>query len=48
VIEDITEHVFPGFAKFLKSQNWGWWLFGTTIEWFGGRFIIASGQKLKQ
>ncbi|KAG6850500.1 hypothetical protein H0H93_012501 [Arthromyces matolae] len=44
-LEDITDDVFPGFAKFLRTQGLGWALFATIIEWWhmkaGARFVIA-------
>lgn len=47
-LEDITPDVFPGFVKFLKGRKWGWWVFGSVIDWYvhaGAKFIIVSGRK---
>ena len=47
-LEDITENVFPGFIKFLKSRGWGWWVLGNLIGWFtrqGARFVIVTASK---
>lgn len=49
-LEDITPDVFPGFISFLKSRGVGWWIFGTSLEWYtsaGAKFVIVSGQKPK-
>ena len=48
VLEDITSEVFPGFVCFLKGRGWGWWAFGSVIDWYsstGARFVIASGRR---
>ncbi|PFH54530.1 hypothetical protein AMATHDRAFT_185138 [Amanita thiersii Skay4041] len=46
-IEDITDEVFPGFLKFLRSQGVGWRIFSLIFSWYlsamEARFIIASG-----
>lgn len=44
-IEDISEEVFPGFIRFLKSRGWGWWIFGRVMSEFAGRarFVVVSG-----
>ncbi|KNZ71413.1 hypothetical protein J132_09867 [Termitomyces sp. J132] len=45
-LEDITEEVFPGFVRFLKSRGIGWKMFASIIEWYskaGTRFVIVSG-----
>lgn len=50
-LEDVTEDVFPGFVKFLKSRGGGWWVFGNLIDWFtrqGARFVIVSASKPHQ
>ena len=47
-LEDITPDVFPGFVRFLKSRKWGWWVFGSVIDWYataGAKFVIVSGRK---
>lgn len=47
-LEDISEDVFPGFIKFLKSRGGGWWVFGIVMRWYtntGVRFVIVSGSK---
>lgn len=47
-LEDITEDVFPGFIKFLKSRGRGWWLFANLVDWFtrqGARYVIVSASK---
>lgn len=47
-LEDITENVFPGFIRFLKGRGWGWWAFGTVIQWYanaGAQFVIVRGIK---
>jgi len=47
-LEDITSDVFPGFVKFMKGRNWGWWVFGLIMNWYanaGAKFVIASGTK---
>ncbi|KAK0245786.1 S-adenosyl-L-methionine-dependent methyltransferase [Armillaria nabsnona] len=44
-VEDISEEVFPGFIRFLKSRGWGWWIFGKVMSEFAGRarFVVVSG-----
>ncbi|KAK0465118.1 uncharacterized protein EV420DRAFT_1262625 [Desarmillaria tabescens] len=44
-LEDISEDVFPGFVRFLKSRGWGWWIFGKVMSAFSGRcqFVVVSG-----
>jgi hypothetical protein len=47
-LEDITADVFPGFIKFMKGRGWGWWVFGSIMNWYanaGARFVIVSGRK---
>ena len=47
-LEDITSEVFPGFVSFLKGRGWGWWAFGSVIDWYtstGVRFVIVSGRR---
>ncbi|TFK41101.1 hypothetical protein BDQ12DRAFT_424626 [Crucibulum laeve] len=49
-LEDITEEVFPGFIRFLRSRGWGWWLFAAVLGSFrntGARFVIVSGRKAR-
>ena len=48
VMEDITSEVFPGFVAFLKGRGWGWWIFGSVVDWYsstGARFVIVSGRR---
>ena len=48
VLNDITSEVFPGFVGFLKGRGWGWWAFGSVIDWYsstGARFVIVSGRR---
>lgn len=48
IMEDITDQVFPGFVRFLKSRGWAWWVFGVVVERYAGagaRFVIVSGCK---
>ena len=33
ILEDITSEVFPGFVSFLKGRGWGWWVFGSVVDW---------------
>ncbi|KAF9531983.1 S-adenosyl-L-methionine-dependent methyltransferase [Crepidotus variabilis] len=47
-VQDISQEVFPGFIRFLKSRKWGWWIFAWVLERYwkaGARFVIASGKK---
>jgi SAM-dependent methyltransferase len=47
-VEDISDHVFPGFSQFLRTQGGAWWLFGTAIAALGrsgARYLIISGAK---
>lgn len=47
-VEEITEDVFPGFAKFLNSRGFGWNLFARCIKLLhvvGARFVIISGRR---
>ena len=47
-LEDITSDVFPYFIAFLKGRGIGWWIFGTSLQWYtsaGAKFVIVSGQK---
>ncbi|KAG6812486.1 hypothetical protein H0H92_002593 [Tricholoma furcatifolium] len=49
-LEDITEHVFPGFVQFLKGRGAGWRAFGSIMDWYykaGARFVIVSGSHQK-
>lgn len=44
-IEDITEHVFPGFVSFLSSRGFMWRLFARMMQlWWraGGRFVLVT------
>ena len=48
ILEDITPEVFPGFVSFMKSRGWGWWAFGSVVDWYsstGARFVIVSGRR---
>lgn len=45
-LQDVTENVFPGFIRFLKSRGLGWMVFGWMVECYaqaGARFVIVSG-----
>jgi hypothetical protein len=47
-IEDVSEDVFPGFVRFLKSRGMGWWFFGNVAEWYAGvgaRYVVVTGTK---
>lgn len=47
-LEDITDSVFPGFIRFMRSRGWGFWIFGTFLGWYadaGARFVIVHGLK---
>ncbi|TFK41100.1 S-adenosyl-L-methionine-dependent methyltransferase [Crucibulum laeve] len=47
-VEDITDHVFPGFVRFLGSRGWLWPVFASMfgrLRRAGGRYVIASGSK---
>ncbi|KAF9460840.1 S-adenosyl-L-methionine-dependent methyltransferase [Collybia nuda] len=47
-LNDITEDVFPGFIRFLKSRGWRWAAFGTLLQWYvnsGARFVIVCGSR---
>lgn len=48
VIEDISQHVFPGLTSFLTHRGSGWAVFGRVMGWFasgGARFVVAHGVK---
>ena len=48
ILDDVTSEVFPGFVVFLKSRGWGWWAFGSVVDWYwsaGARFVIVSGRR---
>jgi cyclopropane fatty-acyl-phospholipid synthase-like methyltransferase len=47
-VEDISRHVFPEFARFLRSRGLKWSLFASIVSgWYGlgGRFVVASGRR---
>ncbi|CED83971.1 hypothetical protein [Phaffia rhodozyma] len=48
-ITDITHHVFPGFAKFLKARGGGWWVAGSVVGWWADsgllEFVIVKAKK---
>lgn len=47
-MEDITGHVFPGFAAFLARRGFLWRLFAGVVAAFstsGLRFVIVSGRR---
>ena len=47
-MEDITEHVFPGFVPFLSTRGFTWRIFASAIRllWSAGaRFVVVSGRR---
>lgn len=48
-IEDVSDHVWPGFAAFLCQRGLFWRLAGQTIKWLGGsgglRWVIVRARK---
>jgi len=47
-LRDITEDVFPGFARFLKGKGWIWRGLALLVDWYasaGARFVIVSGAR---
>lgn len=47
-LEDVSDHVFPGFQRFLRPRGLGWAIFATVIGWYysvGIRFVIVGGSK---
>ena len=47
-VEDVSEDVFPGFARFLASRGLLWRVFAGSIAALymsGARFVIVSGRK---
>uniref|UniRef100_D8PQU5 DUF7053 domain-containing protein n=1 Tax=Schizophyllum commune (strain H4-8 / FGSC 9210) TaxID=578458 RepID=D8PQU5_SCHCM len=46
-LEDITDEVFPGFVRFLKSRGRGWWAFGALMEvYFSAGAKVRDGRIL--
>ncbi len=45
--EDVSNLVFPGFLRFLKSRGLGWYLFAKLMEINvpSLRFVIVSGAR---
>ena len=47
-IEDITEHVFPGFTAYLESRGALWPFFARVVRFWsraGARFVIVSASR---
>lgn len=47
-IDDISNHVFPGFVRFLKQKGVLWFLFGHVVSILhrvGARFVIVTAHK---
>jgi hypothetical protein len=47
-VEDISEHVFPGFIIFLKSRGALWGVFASVVGFWrrsGGTFVLVSATR---
>ncbi|KAF9270274.1 S-adenosyl-L-methionine-dependent methyltransferase [Marasmius fiardii PR-910] len=47
-LENISDHVFPGFSGFLRKRGIGWRIFCLVMDLYvetGARFVIVSGRK---
>jgi len=48
-IQDVSEHVFPGFLAFLRDQGVWWRMMGFMLRTYASadvRFVIAAGSKM--
>lgn len=49
VLEDVSDGVWPGFARFLRARGGLWAAFARSIEWLGGsgglRWVVVSARK---